>query len=320
MPDAVGALAQQQGIAAQIPYKNILLPNPATQFLNAFQLGVEINRKRQMMEKQMEQLVLQNERLNLQDQWKSKEFEYKYDALKQAGDLRGQALGIQEQRLGLATDKVQRAMEEHSRNLERGGELESRIGNIDKPPGSAAWWLDANKIRNEFTDYLATKDGQQYWNNLTRSYNNVAKEKLSAANEAIKMYNLARQDANGVSPYFLGQPAKAWGEMDDPTQPSGKKSFIPYDAKGAPIPYRKDGKYDTPPAGWFSVDSKKLEHARGVHETVDKLVGGTLSDKPGPMAQPTQQTAKIKGADGRIWTIPQENLQDALNRGATLVQ
>lgn len=317
MPDAVGALAQQQGIAAQIPYKNILLPNPATQFLNAFQLGVEINRKRQMMEKQMEQLVLQNERLNLQDQWKNTEFDLKRTAMENAAALHGQQLGLQEQRIGLATDKINRAAEEHSRNLELAGDLQRQIDKIDEPQGSAAWWVKANSLRNEYSDYLGTKDGQQYWNNLTRSYNNVAKEKLSAANEAIKMYNLARQDANGVSPYFLGQPAKAWGEMDDPTQPSGKKSFIPYDAKGAPIPYRKDGKYDTPPAGWFSVDSKKLEHARGVHETVDKLVGGTLSDKPGPIASPPARIT-VKAPDGSIGTIPADQKDDALAAGYTI--
>lgn len=277
-----GALTQQQGIAAQIPYKNILLPNPATQFLNAFALGVEVNRKRQAMEHQLQQLVLQNERLQFQDQWKNQQFDLQREHYQNMYDIGMKGREIQQDKLDKAYGLADRTTE-----------AVKALSDIEDRAGTEAYKQKANLVRSAYADVFGTKQGETLWNQTMKTHEDAAKQYRQSRQDIIT--DFARNVKSLTNSNYFDP--NEWGQTDE-----DKKNGVYYRALGTTgtggvtvlppnTPNDKVTKYQHLP-------SKTFDTLKSQVETLPGLVGatGNLGDMPAsPSSTAYEVTRNVNG-------------------------
>ena len=323
MPGGEGALEAQQQIAARIPYENIAV-SPANKILNAFALGVEMNRRRAQMEQQMERLVLQQQKMEQDRTLKEQEM-----GLKQWGIE--QSMGMREANLNLGRDRLQFAIDKQNDQIYDTSGLYNDLGRMKSKPGDPEYPSELNSIMANHARAALTPDGRQVQRLQEQQHNSsVAKQTSSVKAD----YDLFLKDVSHRL-FQGGQPdvtafdiPQMWQpQLDKDGKPTGKY-FIP---AGVEKYKDKSGNF-VQHYGTLTEKEREdyIKRYQGIRERMNKLpsqinnpeTGTQPIGVTGGMAPPpaTQTTVKIQGGDGKVWTIPQDKLQDALNRGATVVQ
>lgn len=283
-----GALEAQQQIGASIPYKNIAVAEHGLdRFLNAFQIGVNINRQRLAYERMLNQMQMENEKINMQRealQSRTEHMGVMEQLAARNADYREAALGLREETSRLKTEQA-------TQNADRLTDLNTEIAGFDGTRGSAAHWAWLNKIHHDYADVIGnTTAGDRAFKEATAAYNRAAGEKTKATQNTFKMMEEARKMAGGVSWYDLTQPDTVWGQNAPSTGFPQGSSFVAHDAKtGDLIPIDKIPEFQKahakdPNQGlrFTTVHTPDLARARGMRDIIQKTLQGTLDDKPGP--------------------------------------
>lgn len=249
-----GALESQQAIAARIPYENIAV-SPANKVLNAFALGVEINRRRAQMESQMEKLVLQQQKMEQDRDLKEQEFGLKQQAMYNLANSRGDQLDLAEKKLDFQ-EKVGywgRAIQEEKINqqsgqLDNAGKFQTYLSNNPYRIGSVRAKQYIEDGVRQFGD--GSSASRAILNSENRRHETASRDWEKQKNDALssldRMINNSTSKG-GIQKYFWGLPDDAWGH--------GKGD------KGEPsrwIAYNKDTSELIPP-------SQEAEMAKGKH-------------------------------------------------------
>jgi len=213
-----GALESQQAIAARIPYENIAA-NPARNILNAFALGVEINRRRQQMEQQMERLVLQQQKMEQDRDLKEQEFGLKSQALINMANHRGDMLEIAHEKLDLQ-DKLgtwgkqmqQAKIDQASGQLENAAKLQTALADNPYRTGSVKAKQYIEDQIKEFGD--GSPASRAIINSENRRHDAASrdweKQKTDAQATLDRMVNNTTSKG-GFTKYNWGLPDDVWG-------------------------------------------------------------------------------------------------------------
>jgi hypothetical protein len=148
MPDASG-LNQQQAIAAQEPYKNIALGNPAETFLNAWALTTGLKLKKDEFQGKMQALAMKNQQLEQDSQLKEREFGMRMAMMQQGMGLKEQAMDLQGQRFGLAQDIASAKLQGVANRDESRANVAKGLADLSArgiTQGSHEYWTAVNQL------------------------------------------------------------------------------------------------------------------------------------------------------------------------------
>lgn len=268
-----GALEAQQRIAADIPYKNIALENPADRFLNAWSMATQLKLKKSEIEGKMQALAERNRQLEMTGDLREREFslrammdQSKMQHMGDMYDLATQRLELdstratntaenQRQRNEIAMDAFDLRKNQDERRINAQGgmaSLEAQLSSEGLTPGTREYQKALVERATPYLRDLPTSESNAW---LRQLYNNSNTASERETRQLQMKQEMMRRDIGStlfgnpavqdLSPLLhpedlpdekVATPGIPWHFWETtPPKTTGRKLLISVDAAGRPI-------------------------------------------------------------------------------------
>jgi hypothetical protein len=195
MADGEGALVAQQRAAAEEPYKNIALGNPAEKFLNAWTLASSVKDKQRQLQQQMMALQQRNAEFEYGMQFDKQKFAFDQMKFQTDTKLEQERLGISAGELALrkkAGELANQKYEDRQSGTEAILDIDPQLAAEGITPEDPRYWSEGNRLANLAAAKGAPASVINRWKATAAASVNNAATRITKNNEA--SYNYLMKD------------------------------------------------------------------------------------------------------------------------------